>query len=92
VYSKNSDDVPQLFHERSMQKSGQALLAKLCQGDSKEEEDEPTQNDDNSGQTNVSVDVVVARKLTLMSEMNTNFVADKRLWLWIENVLETLGV
>lgn len=92
VYNKNSDDIPQLFHDRSMQESGQALLAKLCQGDSEEEEDETTQKDNNDGQTSVSVDVIIARKLTLISEMNTNFVADKRLWLWIENVLETLDV
>ncbi|KAF5720570.1 RNase H domain-containing protein [Fusarium globosum] len=92
VYKKTSDDIPQLFHERSMQKSGQALLAKLCQGDSEAEEDEPTQKDDNNGQKNISLEVVVARKLIQMSEMNTNFVADKRLWLWIENVLEGLDV
>ncbi|RKL47607.1 hypothetical protein BFJ72_g1839 [Fusarium proliferatum] len=92
VYNKNSGDIPQLFHDRSMQESGQALLAKLCQGDSEEEEDETTQKDNNDGQTSVSVDVIIARKLTLISEMNTNFVADKRLWLWIENVLETLDV
>ncbi|CVK94110.1 uncharacterized protein FMAN_03345 [Fusarium mangiferae] len=92
VYNKNSDEIPQLFHDRSMQESGQALLATLCQGDSEEEEDEPTQQEDDNGRTNVSIDVVIVRKLTLMSEMNTNFVADKRLWLWIENVLETLDV
>ncbi|KAF5251266.1 hypothetical protein FANTH_3558 [Fusarium anthophilum] len=73
-------------------KAGQAQFAKLCQGESEEEEDEPTQKDDNNGQTNISVEVVVARKLTLMHEMNSNFVADKRLWLWIESVLETLDI
>lgn len=29
----------------------------------------------------------VARKLTLMSEMNPYFVADARLWRWIEGAL-----
>ncbi|KAF5538173.1 RNase H domain-containing protein [Fusarium phyllophilum] len=93
VYQKDSDDIPRLFRERSMQESGQSLFAMLCQGESEEEEDERApKGDDSGGQTNVSVEVVVARKLTLMSEMNTNFVADKRLWLWIENILETLDV
>ncbi|KAF5704370.1 RNase H domain-containing protein [Fusarium mundagurra] len=90
VYQRNSDDIPQLFHERSMQEAGQAIFTKLCEAETEEEEGGPTQKDDDNGQTNVSVEAVVARKLTLMSEMNTNFVADKRLWLWIENVLETL--
>ncbi|KAF5675154.1 RNase H domain-containing protein [Fusarium denticulatum] len=92
VYNKNSNDITQLFHERSMQEAGQALLAKLCQGEPDEEDDEPTQTNDSNGQTGVSVEVVVARKLTLMSGMNTTFIADRRLWLWIENVLETLDV
>ncbi|PNP85941.1 hypothetical protein FNYG_00997 [Fusarium nygamai] len=91
VYIKNSDDIPRQFHERSMQDSGRALFAELCQ-EGESEEDEPTQEEDGNGQTTVSVEAVIARKLTLMSEMNTNFVADKRLWLWIENVLETLDV
>lgn len=30
----------------------------------------------------------VATKLTLMSEMNPNFIADKRLWSWIEAALD----
>ncbi|KAF5568292.1 RNase H domain-containing protein [Fusarium napiforme] len=88
VYNKNSDDIPRQFHERSMQDSGRDLFAKLCQ-EGESEEDEPTQEENGNGQTTVSVEVVIAKKLTLMSEMNTNFVADKRLWLWIENVLET---
>ncbi|KAF4948919.1 hypothetical protein FGADI_9203 [Fusarium gaditjirri] len=92
VCNKNSDNIPQLFHDRSMQESGQALFAKLCQGESEEEEDRITSPDDDNDQANVSVEVVVARKLTLMAEMNTNFVADKRLWLWIEKALKTLAL
>ncbi|KAF4437242.1 RNase H domain containing [Fusarium acutatum] len=83
VYNRNSDDIPRLFHERSMPESGQAIFAKLCEGEPEEEEDKATQKDNDNDQTNVSVEVVVARKLTLMSEMNTNFVAGKRLWLWM---------
>ncbi|KAF5622984.1 RNase H domain protein [Fusarium sp. NRRL 52700] len=92
VYNGNADNIPRLFHERSMQEAGQAQLAQLCEGESEEEDDEITQEGDVNGQTNVSVEVVVARKLTLMYKMNSNFVADKRLWLWIENVLETLDI
>ncbi|KIH90281.1 hypothetical protein SPBR_00623 [Sporothrix brasiliensis 5110] len=40
----------------------------------------------------VTVRYAVARKLTLMSERNANFVADKRLWQWIEDALEIVDV
>ncbi|KAF5611582.1 RNase H domain protein [Fusarium subglutinans] len=92
VYNENADNIPRLFHERRMQEAGQAQFAKLCQGESEEEEDEPIQKVDDNGQTHISVEVVVARKVSLMCEMNSNFVADKRLWLWIESVLETLDI
>ncbi|RBR10016.1 hypothetical protein FVER53590_26182 [Fusarium verticillioides] len=80
VYFKNLDNIPRQFHERNMRDSGRALFAKLCQ-EGESEEDETTQEEDGNGQTTVSVEALIARKLTLMSEMDTNFVVDKRLWL-----------
>ncbi|KAI1062295.1 hypothetical protein LB506_006264 [Fusarium annulatum] len=40
VYSRESDNVPRLFHERSIQESGKAIYAKLCQESPDEEEEE----------------------------------------------------
>ncbi|KAF5019493.1 hypothetical protein F66182_8500 [Fusarium sp. NRRL 66182] len=84
VYKKDSHDIPRQFSDRSMQEHGRALLAKLI-------EDEPEEEDKNSGNTHMkeSEELTVARKLTLMSELNPNFVADKRLWQWIQNALES---
>jgi hypothetical protein len=82
VYEKNSDDIPRLFYERTVQESGQELFADLCLAESEDEEVcKGEQEDKEHGPTNVSVEVGVARKITLMSEMNPNFVADNRLWL-----------
>ncbi|KAL5595116.1 hypothetical protein FOVSG1_008805 [Fusarium oxysporum f. sp. vasinfectum] len=82
VYRKESDDIPQLFYERSIQESGKAIFAKLCQESPDEEEEEENDRSGNN-QLSKSADFAMARKLTLMSEMNHNFVADRRLWLWI---------
>ncbi|PCD43277.1 hypothetical protein AU210_002377 [Fusarium oxysporum f. sp. radicis-cucumerinum] len=82
VYRKESDDIPQLFYERSIQESGKAIFAKLCQESPDEEEEEEHDRGCNN-QLSKSADFAMARKLTLMSEMNHNFVADRRLWLWI---------
>uniref|UniRef100_A0A0D2XPG4 Aminoglycoside phosphotransferase domain-containing protein n=1 Tax=Fusarium oxysporum (strain Fo5176) TaxID=660025 RepID=A0A0D2XPG4_FUSOF len=79
---KESDDIPQLFYERSIQESGKAIFAKLCQESPDEEEEEEHDRGCNN-QLSKSADFAMARKLTLMSEMNHNFVADRRLWLWI---------
>ncbi|KAK7403933.1 hypothetical protein QQX98_010303 [Neonectria punicea] len=89
VYEKESEDIPRLFREQSMQEHGKALMAKLCQDELEEEEEHiEEQEDDEDGHVDESDGPAVARKLTLMSEMNPKFVADKRLWLWIEKALE----
>ncbi|ENH69519.1 hypothetical protein FOC1_g10011875 [Fusarium oxysporum f. sp. cubense race 1] len=82
VYRKESGDIPQLFYERSIHESGKAIFAKLCQESPDEEEEEEHDRSVNN-QLRKSTDFAMARKLTLMSEMNHNFVADRRLWLWI---------
>ncbi|KAK7425086.1 hypothetical protein QQZ08_008363 [Neonectria magnoliae] len=89
VYEKDSEDILRMFREQSMQDHGKALMAKLSQGELEEEEGHiEEQEDDEDGHVDESNGPAVARKLTLMSEMNPNFVADKRLWLWIEKALE----
>ncbi|KAF7552499.1 hypothetical protein G7046_g7388 [Stylonectria norvegica] len=86
VYAKKADDLPRLFRERSMQEHNKALLAELCQEEI-EEEGGPNE-EEGDAYVDESDGPAVARKLTLMSEMNPNFVADKRLWLWIRKALE----
>lgn len=89
VYEKESEDIPRLFHEQSMQEHGKALLAKLCQ-DEPEEEEELVEEQGNGRRGHIDKynSPAIARKLTLMSAMNPNFIADKRLWLWIEKALK----
>ncbi|UPK96846.1 hypothetical protein LCI18_007781 [Fusarium solani-melongenae] len=90
VYEKESKDIPQLFHKQSIQKHGKALLVKLSQDKLKEEEEELVQEQENGtrGHMDKSNSPAISRKLTLMSAMNPDFIADKRLWLWIEKALK----
>lgn len=87
VYEKKSEDIPRLFREQSNQASGKALLVELDQDESGEGCIKAEGNDEDA-QGNHSNEVAVARKLGLMSEMNPSFVADKRLWLWVEEALD----
>ena len=88
AHEDGSNDIPRTFHERSMQEHGRELLATLREdaeggesegGQSKEEEGGPTMETER---------ITVARKLILMSEMNPNLVADKRLWRWLGDALD----
>lgn len=95
VHKAGSEDIPQLFYDQSVQEHGRELMAELRQmeleeEDEEEDEEEETgdQTDGEFGDTDESGSLDVARKLTLMSEMNPNFVADKRLWLWVESALK----
>ncbi|KAL7759484.1 hypothetical protein ACKLNR_009574 [Fusarium oxysporum f. sp. zingiberi] len=71
-----------MWYFLSIQESGKAIFAKLCQ-ESPDEEEEEEHDRGGNNQLSKSADFAMARKLTLMSEMNHNFVADRRLWLWI---------
>ncbi|KAH7127330.1 hypothetical protein EDB81DRAFT_907510 [Dactylonectria macrodidyma] len=79
---KNPEDIPRLFHDQSTQGYAPELLAKL------REDDEEDEEDDGGGHDEMPKELAIAGKLTLMSEMNPSFVADKTLWLWIENALD----
>lgn len=89
VYDKGleNENIPRLFHEQSMQEYGKELLAELREDELAEEEEVKGREDDKAVHTKESEGLAVARKLTLVSEMNPNFVADKTLWQWIENAL-----
>ncbi|CAK7275527.1 hypothetical protein SEPCBS119000_006731 [Sporothrix epigloea] len=55
------------------------------QEDDEQEDDE--QEDDEERYVDKSENPAIAMKLKLMSEMNHNFIADKRLWQWIDKAL-----
>lgn len=90
VYQKESEDIPRLFQERSVQDQGKKLLAALCDDELMGDDEMEEQEDDDISHVEESVDHAIARKLALMSEMNPHFVADKRLWQWIESALESV--
>jgi hypothetical protein len=81
-----SVDYGRLFHERAMLPSNCKLLSRLIEDDLPDEEIKEREK------AIISKDgpdrLAVARKLTLMSEMNPGFVGDQRLWRWIENALK----
>ncbi|KAI6779100.1 uncharacterized protein J7T54_007555 [Emericellopsis cladophorae] len=87
-HEDGSDDIPRTFHERSMQEHWRELLAKLrveAEGEGSEED----QSEEEGGGPKMETEkMAVARKLMLMSEMNPNFVADKRLWRWLGDALD----
>ncbi|KAF5976571.1 kinase-like domain-containing protein [Fusarium coicis] len=82
----DSRDCGWLFHQRAMAPSNKQLLSKLKEYDLTEEEIKEREKDVFSGG---KLDrLAVARKLTLISEMNPGFIGDRRLWRWIEEALK----
>ncbi|KAH6969360.1 kinase-like domain-containing protein [Fusarium avenaceum] len=82
----DSVDYGRLFHERSMLPSNKLLLSRLGEDDLPDEEIKEKEKDVFS---RVKSDrLAVARKLTIMSEMNPGFIGDKRLWRWLEEALK----
>ncbi|CAK7271447.1 hypothetical protein SEPCBS119000_004609 [Sporothrix epigloea] len=91
VYENDFDNIPKMFYERSMEERGRALYAKFLQEEMEweaEEEQDKEQEDDEECYVDDSENPAIAMKLNLMSEMNHNFIADKRLWQWIEKALQ----
>ncbi|KFA74842.1 hypothetical protein S40288_03523 [Stachybotrys chartarum IBT 40288] len=75
-----------LFHERANQDENKRLLAELEEDDiTMEELQEKERAWFIPSRTANSDAVAVARKLTLMSEMNPGLLADHRLWQWVED-------
>lgn len=77
-------DYGKLFHERSMLPSNKLLLSRLAEDDLPEVKER--EKDVFSGAK--SDRLAVARKLTIMSEMNPGFIGDKRLWRWLEEAMK----
>jgi serine/threonine protein kinase len=89
VYESGSEDIARLMRDESTQKRGMALLAELQQTmeEEEQEEDEQEAGFDENQSSELSSELLITRKLTVMAEINPNFVADKRLWRWIQDSL-----
>ncbi|CZR40270.1 uncharacterized protein FPRO_05170 [Fusarium proliferatum ET1] len=86
VNPSDSRDYGWLFYQRATTASNKQLLSRLKEDDFTDEEMKTREKDVFYGD---EVDrLAVARKLTLMSEMNPGFIGDRRLWLWIEEALK----
>ncbi|KAH7309125.1 hypothetical protein B0I35DRAFT_441487 [Stachybotrys elegans] len=91
VYNTNAEEAADgkgivgLFHERANLPENKQLFAKLLENDiSAEEVAEGERLFFSCKRAVMRADgMAVARKLTLMSEMNPCFIADKRLWRWV---------
>ncbi|KAF4437118.1 kinase-like domain [Fusarium acutatum] len=82
----DSNDYGWLFYQRDMTPSNKQLLSKLMEYDLTDDEIKGREKVVFSGD---KLDrLAVARKLTVMSEMNPGFTGDRRLWRWIEEALK----
>ncbi|KAF5722366.1 kinase-like domain-containing protein [Fusarium mundagurra] len=78
-----------LFHERASWDENVELLAKLQEEDLSAEELQERERACFPPKRTVNTDsITIVRKLTLISEMNHTFLADHRLWKWVEKALE----
>ena len=74
-----------LFHERANRDENKRLLTELQEEDIAVEELQEKERACFPPSRTVNSDAIaVATKLTLMSEMNPGFLADHRLWQWVE--------
>lgn len=78
-----------LFHERAKSDENKHLLAELQEDDMTTAEVQEQERMAISSTRRANSDAVaIARKLTLMSEMNPGFFANHVLWQWIEEALK----
>ncbi|KAI1041064.1 hypothetical protein LB505_005852 [Fusarium chuoi] len=82
-------EILMLFHERASQNENVKLLAELQEDDLAAEELREMKRACLPPKRTANTDsIAVARKLTLMSELNPAFLADHRLWKWVEEACE----
>lgn len=80
-------EVPLIFHERARRDGNRQLLAEL--GGHDPSADHVKREEMSAFGADEPHKISVARKLTLMSEMNRGFVADRQqLWLWVEEAFK----
>ncbi|KAK6445562.1 hypothetical protein FP744_10001810 [Trichoderma asperellum] len=82
-----------LFHERAKSDENKKLLVELQEDDMTAEEVHEQERISISSTRRADSDAIaVARKLTLMSEMNPGFLANHVLWRWVEEALRQDGL
>lgn len=88
-----ASSIATLFAECPQQADNKQLLAELAAGDASPNVVARHERDAFGTLLKESAVemIAVARKLTAMMEMNETFVADTRLWRWIENVMEDIA-
>ncbi|KPM38167.1 hypothetical protein AK830_g8396 [Neonectria ditissima] len=86
VYQKEAEEIPRQFYDRSTHEYSRELLVKLHQEELEDEKEAEPQEE--VYPIEEPEEVAIARKLTVMSELNPNFVADKRLWRWIDKAVQ----
>lgn len=80
-------DIPRLFHWHASREENRKLLAELAEDDAP---DDHIEREERSYFAAVESNrTAVASKLTLVSEMNVAFMADRKLWLWIDDALRS---
>ncbi|PNP39642.1 hypothetical protein TGAMA5MH_08460 [Trichoderma gamsii] len=86
-------DILYLVHERAKSDENQKLLAELQEDDMTTAEIQEQERIAISSTRRASSDALaIARKLTLMSEMNPAFLANHVLWQWVEEALKQDGL
>ncbi|KAG7288585.1 hypothetical protein NEMBOFW57_004938 [Staphylotrichum longicolle] len=84
-------DIAALFRDRARRSENMRLLAELSQDDLAPDEVARHERASFGKPSLVATEkVAVARKLTLMAQMNDRFVADRRLWRWLEAALKDI--
>lgn len=85
-------DILYLFHERAKSDENKKLLAELQEDDMATAEVQEQERNVITADRRANSDALaIARKLTLMSEMNPAFLADHVLWRWLEEALRQDG-
>lgn len=81
--------IPALFDDRSKRRENRVLLARLREDDMPRDCVEQHERAAfGSPEPASTAKLAVARKLTLMAEMNKEFIADRRLWRWVEDAMD----
>ncbi|RKL50621.1 hypothetical protein BFJ72_g74 [Fusarium proliferatum] len=93
TFAHGKERILGLFRERAGRDENVRLLAKLQGDDLSAEELQERERACFPPKRTVNTDSIsVAIKLTLMSEINPTFLADRRLWKWVEETREQDGL
>ncbi|PQK14238.1 hypothetical protein BB8028_0004g11680 [Beauveria bassiana] len=83
------DDVAELFRRMAAEENNKTLLEELRENDPAASELQKLEAAAFGTRANSTESRAIARKLSMVAEMNKNFVTTSKLWRWIEAALET---